>query len=144
MLNIFKNSAVVLVIVTLIIFSAGCSKKKEQTNLKACGTYEIKDHWYMTISGETMDGNLDYTMTILPVGENDTISIGNINQSFDDVLAIYRNDSIFIPAQTMKSKSGKNTISGSTAEHLRTGSLIFSSVTMITVMTGLPAWYFVT
>lgn len=107
MLNIFKNSAVILALLTLIIFAEGCGKKKEQTNLKASGTYEINDHWYMTISGETMDGTLDYTMTILPVGENDTVSIGNINKSFDDVLAIYRNDSLFIPPQTLKSKSGK-------------------------------------
>lgn len=107
MFKIFKKSPAILAFIILIIFSSGCSKKKEQTNLKACGTYEISDHWYMTISGETMDGTLDYTMTILPVGENDTVSIGNINKSFDDVIAVYRNDSIFIPAQTLKSKSGK-------------------------------------
>lgn len=90
----------------LLVFS-GCSKKKEQTNIKASGTYEVKDNWYMTIGGETIDGNLDYSMKIFPVGLEDTVSLNNVNKTFDDVIAIYRNDSLFIPEQTVRSTAGK-------------------------------------
>jgi len=92
---------------TVLFVFSGCSKKKEQTNIKASGTYEAADHWFMTIGGETMDGKLDYNLKVFPVGLEDTLSLNNVNKTFDDVIAIYRNDSVFISDQTIKSTAGK-------------------------------------
>lgn len=104
MRTVFK---ITLTFLTVLIIFSGCSKKKEQTNIKAAGTYETEDHWFMTIGGETMDGKLDYNLKVFPVGLEDTVSLNNVNKTFDDVIAIYRNDSVFISDQTIKSTAGK-------------------------------------
>ncbi|MEO8512611.1 MAG: hypothetical protein ABI543_03555 [Ignavibacteria bacterium] len=107
MKHLFKNSITVLfVILIAIIFSSGCGKKKEQTNLKVSGYYDVKDHFNMMIAGTPMDGDLSYVMYILPKGEEDTVLIYNINKSFDKVVGVVKADSIIIPQQTILSKSG--------------------------------------
>lgn len=105
--HILKPAVIVLIITAAYFLSFGCGKKKEQTNIKVCGYYEVVDRWYMNVGNEVLDGTLDYTMTITPVGEEDTVSLNNVNKTFDNVKAVVNGDSIYIYKQTLISKSGK-------------------------------------
>lgn len=101
--NIFKAA---LILAFALLISPGCGKKKDPTNIKAAGSYEVADHYYMYIGQDIVDGDLAYSMVITPVGEEDTVMLSNVNKTFDNVMGRFKNDSLVIFKQTTKSQSG--------------------------------------
>jgi len=100
-----RTKSIILTVITLIIFIAGCGKK-ENPNAKFVGSYQVTDAWASS-KPEIGSGSLKYVMTITADGE-DGIIIDNVNKTLYGIKAKVSNDSFYVQKQTAKSKSGNS------------------------------------